>query len=230
MIRWAVMLGLPVLLAAQATPPLANMDSNYRALRNAAPGETYRVENIELKRDVATITLRSGRITFVPPVLGRVTMAVFSGEGRFQLKPAIPIEADHLNKLLGKAEVDETFDSAMLCFSDETVAEVKSQARTIALDAHAGDLLKEFRGRLREYAQFDVEADLLSELYNPAQGGSFRAFLHGKTDADLRFLMVPSGAMPRQPSPEEVGLLNVDPSGERAGIWYLSRTGESPRP
>jgi hypothetical protein len=208
----------------QVTSPLANTDANYHALRTAAPNETYRVENIELKRDVATITLRTGAITFLPPVLGRVTMAVFSGEGRFQLKPAIPIEEDHLNKLLGHPEVDETFDSAMLCFTDGTLAEVQSQAKTIALDSHAAGVLADFRRRLKERAETNVDADVLSELYDtaPAPSHSFRAFLHGKTDGDLRFLIVPSGALPGLPSPEEVGLVNVDPSGERAGIWYLS--------
>jgi hypothetical protein len=216
----------PAILMAQAVSPLANTDASYRALRTAAPNETYRVENIELKRDVATITLRTGEITFLAPVMGHVTMAVFSGEGRFQLKPAIPIEEDHLTKLLGHPDVDETFDSAMLCFTDGTLAEVQSQAKTIALDPHAAGVLADFRRKLREKAPENVEADLLSELYGPAQntdrGPFFRAFLHGKTDGDLRFLIAPSGAVPDLPSPEEVGLINADPSGERGGIWYLS--------
>jgi hypothetical protein len=213
---------LPAILAGQAVSPLANTDANYHALRHAAPQETYRVENIELKRDVATITLRTGEITFLAPVLSHVTMAVFSGEGRFQLKPAIPIEEAHLNRVLGRPDVDETFDSAMLCFTDGTLAEVQSQAKTIALDPHAAGVLAEFRHKLREKADSNIEADLLSELYSPAEGPSFRAFLHGKTDGDLRFLVVPSGAVPDLPSPEEVGLINVDPNGERDGIWYLT--------
>jgi hypothetical protein len=217
-----VLFVVPVMLTAQAVSPLANSDPNYQALRNAAPSETFLVENIELKRDVGTITLRTGQITFLPPVLGRVTTAVFSGEGRFQLKPAIPIETAHLNKLLGRSDVDETFDLAMFAFTDETLAEIKGQAHATALDPKAADVLKEFRRKLRDKAGSDIEADLLSELYDPAQGGSFRAFLHGKTDGDLRFLVVPSGAMPDLPSPEEVGLINADPSGERGGIWYLS--------
>lgn len=221
--RCALLAALPMLLAAQIVSPLANSDSSYRALRNSLPAETYRVENIELKRDVGTITLRTGQLTFLPPVLGRVAMAVFSGDGRFQLKPAIPIEEEHLNKLLGRPDVDETFDAALFCFTDGTLAEVQSQARMIALDPRAADELKDFRRKLRERAYSDIDADLLSELYNPvAQGGSFRAFLHGKTDADLRFLIVPSGAVPQLPSSEEVGLINVDPGGERSGIWYLS--------
>src|SRR5579862_2009745 len=175
---------LPAMLAAQAvsppaTPPansLANTDANYRALRAAAPSETYRVGNLALKRDVATITLRSGELTVLAPVLNHVTMAVFSGEGRFQLKPAIPIEEAHLNKVLGRTDMDETFDSALLCFTDGTLAEVQSQAKTIALDTHAANVLADFRHRVREKADTNVEADLLGELYNPAQGPSFRAF------------------------------------------------------
>src|ERR1700728_384839 len=96
---------LPAILTAQIVSPLANSDANYHALRNAVPQETYRVENIELKRDVGTITLRTGEITCLAPVMGHVTMALFSGEGRFQLKPAIPIEEAHLNKLLGRPDV-----------------------------------------------------------------------------------------------------------------------------
>ncbi len=213
---------MPAWLAAQAVSPLANTDPNYVTLRNAAPAETYIVENIELKRDVATITLRTGQISFLPPVLGRAAIAVFTGEGRFQLKPAIPIEAAHLNKTIGRPDVDETFDGAMLAFTDETLAEIKGQAHTTSLDSKAADQLKDFRHRLRDKADTDLEADLLAELYNPAQRGSFRAFLHGKTDSDLRFLIVPSGAMPDLPSPEEVGLVNIDSNGERGGIWYLS--------
>ena len=222
MLRLASFFGLAGILAAQAVSPLANSDSNYRALRTAAPSETLRVENIELKRDVATITLRTGQITFLQPVLGRTAIAVFSGDGRFRLKPAIPIEEAHVTKVLGRPEVEETFDSALIAFTDDTFGEIKGQAGSVALDSHAADLLKDFRQKLREKSESNLEADLLAELYNPAQRGSFRAFLHCKTDPDLRFLLVPTGAMPDLPSPEEVGLLNIDPSGEREGIWYLS--------
>src|SRR6185369_232523 len=73
-------------------PALANADPNYRLLRDAVPAVAYRVENIELKRDVGTLTLRSGQIVFLPAVLNRVVAAVFVGEGRFQMKPAMRIE------------------------------------------------------------------------------------------------------------------------------------------
>ncbi|HEY6340258.1 MAG TPA: M1 family aminopeptidase [Bryobacteraceae bacterium] len=224
------------LICARLASAQANADPNYRALRDAAPQETYRVQNIELKRDVGTLTLRSGQITFLAPALNRVSMAVFNGEGRFQLKPAFSLEERYLNKLTGKSEADEPIDSALLAFTDNTFEEIGGQARTMPLDARAADILRDFRRLLRHpsetpHAQTEalfsewapnLEAELLAELYNPAQRGSFRAFLHGKQDANLRFLVVPGGALPRMPSPEEVALVNIDPSGERDGIWHLT--------
>src|SRR6185437_16179117 len=79
----------------------ANSDPNYRALRGAVPAQTFRVENIQLRRDVATLTLRSGEITFLSPVQNHVIMAVFNGDGRFQLKPAMVLEERHINLVLG---------------------------------------------------------------------------------------------------------------------------------
>jgi hypothetical protein len=196
-------------------------DVNYRALRDAVPAESYRVENIELRRDVGTLTLKTGQITVLSPALNRVSMAVFNGEGRFQLKPAISIEERYLNKLTGKTEVDESIDSALLSFTDDSFYEIQSQAKAGALDPRAAESLRNFRRNLRRSEEGEsapnLEAELLSELYNPAQGGSFRIYLHAKPDANLGFFVVPGGA--GMGSPEEVALVNLD-SGDRGGVWY----------
>ena len=216
---------------------LANSDPNYLALRNSPPTDAYNVENIELKRDVFTITLRRGQIVFLPPVLGRVASAVFVGEGHFQLKTVIPLEAMQILKITGSTAVEEDFTSATFFFTDHTFDEVKQQARTVAMDPAAVSALKDFRSRMRHQPNpprsmlealttgediVNIEADLLGELYNPREGPSFRAYLHGKRYNDLRFLIIPRGAMPQLPSPEEVALLNVDPVGEHDGILYLT--------
>src|SRR4029077_2245014 len=44
--------------------------------------------------------------------------------------------------------------------------------------------------------------------------------------ADLRFLVVPRGAMPMLPAAEEVALLDTDSGGEHDGVWYLSHRQE----
>ncbi len=195
------------------------------------------VDNVELHRDVGSITLKNGQITFLAPVADRVTRAVFSGEGRFQLKPTASIETNYLAKLTGKPEVDEAFDSAALYFTDRTYDEIRKQGRMAALDPRAAGVLQDFRRRLRRNSDnprgvvegsfsgenaINLEAELLADRDDTSAGGSFRLFLHGKRDADLRFLVVLRGAMPMLPAPEEVALLNSDPGGDLDGIWYLS--------
>jgi len=223
---------------------LANSDPNYRMLRDSPPAEAYQVENIELKRDVSTLTLRRGQIVFLPPVLGRVAAAVFVGDGRFQLKPGTTMDAVEMQKITGTPAVDEEFASATLFFTDNTFDEVRQQARTMAIEPAAASALKDFRSHVRHQPDHprsmteafltgedivNIEADLLGELYNPRQGPSFRAYIHGKHYSDLRFLIIPQGAMPQLPSPEEVALINVDPLGEHDGILYLTHNHEESR-
>lgn len=204
----------------------AQSDVNYRALRDGAPSENLRAENIELKRDKGSLTLKNGQLSFLAPVLGRPEVAVFTGDGVFRLKPATLIEAQHLARVIGRADIEEAFDSAVLFFTDATYAEVKGQASAMPADPKAVQVLKNVRDKLRHDMTFgdigNVEAELLGELYNPKRGASFRAYLHGKKYGDLRFFTAPSGALPEVMSPEEVAVVNVDSSGEHAGIWYLA--------
>ena len=60
---------------------LANSDPNYRALRDAGTVETYTVNELKIQRDRGVLGLHAGRISFSPPLLGRLTMASFSGQG-----------------------------------------------------------------------------------------------------------------------------------------------------
>src|SRR5581483_11444088 len=99
-------------------------DPNYRALRDSAIAESWHVENLALTRDAGVITLREGTVGFLPPALNRVTTGVFTGSGRFQLKPAIGIEHDHLKRATGEDAVDEEFTSAVFLFTDGTAEEI----------------------------------------------------------------------------------------------------------
>jgi hypothetical protein len=76
--------GAPV-AGAQSGP---NSDPNYVALRNITLGsEAVSVTNFDLKRDAGVFRLNSGTVCFVPPVNGKVTGAVFVGDGSFLLNP-----------------------------------------------------------------------------------------------------------------------------------------------
>lgn len=230
---------------------LANSDPNYIALRGAKLTKVYRVENVALQRDAGTFTFRSGSFSFLPPVLGHVTAGVFVGEGNFQLKPANEMAVKHLHLESGADAVSEDFTDLVIYFTDATYDEILKQSKVAeeSNQAHQDALkrVKDVLERRREPASGlaggvnpmtslerilnfedipNYEAEVLAELYN-SQPGSFRAFLNGKKYAHLRFLVNARGAMPMLSAPEEVTLLNYDPSSYNDGVWYLSHfTGE----
>src|SRR5579863_7155561 len=112
--RYLAILFVPACLLAQ------NTDANYRALRDGKLAVSYNAENIVLQRDAGTVTFKTGEISFLAPVLNRQAVAVFTGEGHFHLKPAVPTESARLRFTTGAAEVDEDFDAALLYFTDDT--------------------------------------------------------------------------------------------------------------
>ena len=95
-----LLLLMPVCLLGQT------QDSNYRALRDGKLAESYNTENIVLQRDAGTLTFKSGALSLLAPVLGRQAVAVFIGQGRFHLKPALPTETARLWFTIGTPEMN----------------------------------------------------------------------------------------------------------------------------
>lgn len=214
-----------------------NSDPNYRALRDGLPNETYSISNLLIKRDVGTFNLRNGSVSFLPPVLGRVAIGIFVGEGEFSLTPAFWLEKDYLKFVTGKEAVNETFNRVIFCFSDETYEEIKKQGQTASSDARTTDALRDFQKRVRHNTDRprslvealmsaedveNIEAELLNGLYNQKRPPFFNAYIFGKKYNDLRFHIRPDGAMPQLPAPEEVALINLDPQGKEEGVLYLA--------
>jgi hypothetical protein len=189
-----------------------NSEPNYRQLRDGGAMETYTVNNLALKRDAGTITLRTGRVSFLPPVIGHVVRAVFVGDGQFTLTPVMVLERDYLRRITQKEAVDESFDKAVFCFTDETYDEIKRQAER---PRSLVEYLLAFEGE-------NIDAEILADLYNPKRPGFFSAYIFGRKYDDLRFYVKPGGVLPQMLAPEEVALINLDPGGEREGIWYLA--------
>jgi len=213
-----------------------NSEPNYRQLRDSAPLETYTVNNLALKRDAGTITLRSGRVSFLPPVMGRVVKAVFVGDGLFTLAPEMALERSYLRAIIEKDAVDEAFEKAVFCFTDETFEEIKRQAQAASDEPRARDVLSDFHKRVRfrperprsfveyllAYEGENIDAEILGDVYNPKHPGFFTAYLFGRKYDDLRYYVRPRGVLPQMLAPEEVALINLDPAGAKEGIWYLA--------
>jgi hypothetical protein len=164
---------------AQSAAPAPNSNPTYQALRNSTlSGEAVSVNNLELKRDAGTFHLHSGTICFVAPVAGRVTGAVFVGEGNFILDP--PASEQAMLRLLTKEnEFSESFSQMALRFTDSTYDEIKKAGKTAAFGCAAGPL-KDSQHTTRHKLKMNLESRILEDLLSSEPGGLFVAFIHGK--------------------------------------------------
>ncbi len=163
---------------AQNPPPGPNSDSTYQALRNLTlSSETVSVNNVELKKDAGTFHLRSGTVCFVTAVNGRVTGAVFSGDGNFILDPP-PSERSMLKLLTKEDEFSENFSQMVLRFTDSSYDELKKSG-TPGSSCDAGPL-KDIQHTLRHKLKDNLDARILEDVLSPVPGQLFVAFIRGK--------------------------------------------------
>src|SRR5271166_1069436 len=193
-----------------------NADGAYQQLRNIALGsEAVTVNNLTLKRDAATFQLNSGTVCFLPPVQGKVTGAVFAGEGRLLRTPPLPSEERSLSLLSKEKEFSENFSHLVLRFTDGTYDEIKKAGSTASPSCDPG-LLRDSQQVTRKKLHFNLDARVLQDVLSPQPGGLFVAFVPGKKYNDkILFVIDPHGAL--GVDPEEVELLTYDQNKE--GIW-----------
>lgn len=163
---------------AQNPAPGPNSDPTYQSLRNLTlSGESVSVSNVELKREAGTFHLRSGSVCFVAAVNGKVTGAVFTGDGNFILVP--PESERRMLKLLTKEdEFSENFSQMVLRFTDSSYDELK-KAGTSGGGCDAGPL-KDSQHTMRHKLKDNLDARILEDVLSPSPGGVFVAFIHGK--------------------------------------------------
>ena len=221
----------------------ANSDSIYQNLRNVGLGASFHVDALTVKCDAATFQLNQGTITFLAPVNGVVTGAIFLGSGHFSLKPVTGIARAEVKRRIKSDEVDEDFTQIVFryagAFTRALLAASKPD-KEAPTPAGAAEALHHWRDSVRQRREIplgfteellhgeameNVDAEVLSALYNSARPGFFDAYVHGTKHKDLRFLYRPRGqAIPALSTPEEVALINYDPGGMDDGILYLDHT------
>ena len=162
----------------------ANSDSTYVALRNLGLGsESVSLSNVDLKRDAGTFRFRSGTVCFVAPVNGKVTGAVFAGDGVFLLNPPTESERKSLQYLTKGPEFNEHFERLLLRFTDSTYEELKKAGTPASGGCDAG-LLKDSQNAMRHKIKRNLEIEILGEVLSPEPRGLFIAFIHGKNYND----------------------------------------------
>jgi len=182
-------------LSAADAPALGpNSDPTYQQLRNLALGvEVVGVNNFELKRDAGTFHLRSGSICFVTPVNGKVTGAVFTGDGSFVLDPPAESERRSLKLLTKENEFSETFGQAVFRFTDSTYEEIKKGGSAATGGCDAG-LFKDTQNTTRHKLKDNLEARILGDVLSTEPGGYFAAFIRGKHYSDKEIYEIDPGS------------------------------------
>ncbi len=210
---------LSVLLVAvsQGIDQSPNSDATYQQLRTISLGaEAVAVNNFTLKRDAATFELNSGTVCFLQTVQGKVTGAVFVGEGRLLLTPPIPSEERSLSLLTREKEFSESFNRLVLRFTDGSYDEIKKAGKPGSVASCDAGLLSDTQHTTRKKLHYNLDARILQDVLSPEPGGLFVAFVHGKKYSDkMLFVIDPHGA-PRV-YPEEIELMTYEDNKE--GIW-----------
>ena len=104
--------------SARATTPPGDLHQQLRA--TAFGAEASAVNNLVFKRDRMEFTLISGEVYFAAPVEGRVTAAVFLGQGRMKVEPWSDYERGNVRRMLKAEVVDVSFTRAVMRFTDDT--------------------------------------------------------------------------------------------------------------
>lgn len=204
-------------ISASVGDQLPNADATYQQLRNLNLGsEAVSVSDLTLKRDAATFQLNSGTVCFLPAVQGKVTGAVFVGEGRLLLTPPLPSEQRSLSLLTREAEFSEAFNRLMLRFTDGSYDEIKKAGKPGSAASCDAGLLSESQHATRKQLHYNLDARVLQDVLSPEPGGLFVAFVHGKKYSDkMLFVVDPHGAPGVYP--EEIELMTYNDNKE--GIW-----------
>jgi hypothetical protein len=191
-----------------------NSDPIYQQLRNLTlGGEAVTVINLDLRRDAATFHLRAGTVCFVRPVQGKVTGAVFLGDGNFVIDTPSARERSMLRLLTKEDEFSENFNQMVLRFTDATYDELKKAGSATSGGCDSG-LLKDSQNATRHNRQIkhNLEARVLEDVLSPQPGAFFVAFVHGKRYSDKElFAIDPHSAL------EEVAFETYEES--KSGLW-----------
>ena len=203
-----------------------NLDPIYLSLRQLAKtepdfgGPYATVNNLVLKRDAATFTLKTGDIYFVAPVENRYTGAVFMGTGEMKMVPPTQAEKNSIKIFTNEEGITEEFTNLVLRFSDKTFEEIKGSPNATMKTGGPGasqarDQYRSNQELLRKRLRDNRELRILHDLYNPAVPGFFNAFIDGKRFSKLIYQVDPWGIAGL--NPEEVSLTSYGESD--GGIW-----------
>ncbi len=86
----------------------------------------YRIRGASLDRPNLHLVFDDGTLAFTEDICGRVTGALFEGEGEVLLRPPNRVERESIALFTGMAILEEQFTSGYLRFNDDTASALQS--------------------------------------------------------------------------------------------------------
>jgi hypothetical protein len=153
----------------------------YDAIRTfALTGGSLEVNGLTLTRDRVDLTF-TGTFYFAGPIDGRVTGAVFLGQGTMKALPpdGNVFERDNLRRLINADLVESDFKSAVLRFTDDTAARLEGARRETPVPPAAQKLASEFDPRFTMETGANLPARLALSILDAETPGVFVAQFDG---------------------------------------------------
>lgn len=178
---------LTVLLVAATATTYAQEDTSakgkavYEQIKAASlTGGSAEARGLVLRRDRAEMSF-DGTFYFAPPVEGRVTCAVFIGNGKFRVEvPPGDFEKENVRRLLGADVVESDFKTAVLRFTDDTFDLVGQNRREGGVaNERAQQLASELDRKILRETGANLSARLALSLLNAEKPGFFFANFDG---------------------------------------------------
>ncbi|HQU85910.1 MAG TPA: M1 family aminopeptidase, partial [Pyrinomonadaceae bacterium] len=141
------------------------------------------VSNLVLKRDRVEMTF-NGTFYFPAPINGKVTGAVFIGQGNFKAEvPASEFEKNNVKRMLNAELVESDFKTAVFRFTDDTFDIIGKSKTEGAASAEVQKIAAEIDNRLMKETGANISARLAISILNKENPGFFFAnFDGGKRD------------------------------------------------
>jgi hypothetical protein len=206
------------LLFSCGLAPAATPSELHQQLRGfVLSHESVPVNNLVFKRDRIEFTLASGEVYFAEPIDGRVTAAVFLGQGRMRVEPWSDYEQANVRRMLKSDVVDVTFTRATLRFTDDTFERLSSGARTAGAQwQRAAEAAAGLDDRFARSTGMSVPSRLALSLINQEKPGVFVAEFDGGNKGRFGVIVDPQSRVPA----EAFGL-----NGGEKGVVFQARQG-----
>ena len=234
-------------LSTASSEDLLAIYTQLRAIQGGTKAAT--AEDVRFKRDSATFTFVTGRITFAAPISGRVLAARFEGEGIFELDPPSSVDKRQLARFAKNPKLTDTFSEAVFYFSDDTFSEMEKLLNVQTIPNPDPELFSSSQNRFIENfndwidnrrkgfpAMRNMAARMLADITDNSSKGFFLAEFKAKESGELLFHISwnrDSILLPSYPKGEEVTLLHLNRGNYYewwAGFHLTSEYARLPKP